>query len=257
MSGGGLEIERKYLLSAVPAAADLAALGAQPARIEQAYLRSSDGWVRRIRRLEAGGQVRHVLTRKRELRGIVREEHEVDLSPGEYRRLLAEADPARRVIRKVRYAIRAGRWTLELDVFAEPPDVVLLEVELEDAEEVPVLPPAIEALVVREVSIESAYTNHHLALRSAGEPDDEEDGPAAGEEDAADALPPSEAARARRRDRDAEAPARKGMRTGLAKQFKQVLDAQARRGREGERPDAESRPATDATRSRRRPKGDR
>jgi len=48
-------------------------------------------------------------------------------------------------------------------------------------------------------------------------------------------LPPAEAARARRRDRDAEAAARKGMRTGLAKQFKQVLDAQARRGRPGGR----------------------
>ena len=45
-------------------------------------------------------------------------------------------------------------------------------------------------------------------------------------------LPPSEAARERRRDRDAEAHARAGMKTGLAKQFKQVLDSQAKRGRE-------------------------
>jgi hypothetical protein len=45
-------------------------------------------------------------------------------------------------------------------------------------------------------------------------------------------LTPAEAARARRRDRDAEAAAREGMRTGLAKQFKQVLDEQARRAAE-------------------------
>ena len=44
-------------------------------------------------------------------------------------------------------------------------------------------------------------------------------------------LPPSEAARARRRDRDADASARAGMKTGLAKQFKQVLDAQLKRAR--------------------------
>jgi hypothetical protein len=44
-----------------------------------------------------------------------------------------------------------------------------------------------------------------------------------------DQIPPSEAARARRRDRDAEAQARAGMRTGLAKQFKQVLDTQRKR----------------------------
>jgi hypothetical protein len=50
-------------------------------------------------------------------------------------------------------------------------------------------------------------------------------------DDPAEDLPPAEAARARRRDHDAAAPERSGMRTGLAKQFKQVLDAQARRGR--------------------------
>ncbi len=50
-------------------------------------------------------------------------------------------------------------------------------------------------------------------------------------DDPADDLPPAEAARARRRDHDAAAPERSGMRTGLAKQFKQVLDAQVRRGR--------------------------
>ncbi len=44
-----------------------------------------------------------------------------------------------------------------------------------------------------------------------------------------DELPPAEAARERRRDRDAEARTRAGMRTGLAKQFKQVLDVQRRR----------------------------
>jgi hypothetical protein len=46
-----------------------------------------------------------------------------------------------------------------------------------------------------------------------------------------DDLPPSEAARDRRRDRDAEAAARAGMRSGLGKQFKQVLDSQAKRGK--------------------------
>jgi hypothetical protein len=45
-------------------------------------------------------------------------------------------------------------------------------------------------------------------------------------------LPAPEAARDRRRDRASGAKAREGMRTGLAKQFKQVLDAQLRRARE-------------------------
>ncbi len=54
-----------------------------------------------------------------------------------------------------------------------------------------------------------------------------------------DEVPPAEAAREKRRDREARARARAGMRTGLAKQFKQVLDTQAKRAREDERPDAD------------------
>jgi hypothetical protein len=54
-----------------------------------------------------------------------------------------------------------------------------------------------------------------------------------------DALPPSEAERERRRDHDAEARSRAGMRTGLAKQFKQVLDTQRRRAEETDFPPRE------------------
>ena len=47
-------------------------------------------------------------------------------------------------------------------------------------------------------------------------------------------LPPAEAARDRRRDHDLRAAEREGMRTGLAKQFKQVLDLAAKRARQDE-----------------------
>ena len=92
----GLEIERKYLLADAPAASDLAALGARQVLIEQVYLRTEDEWVRRVRRTDRGGTVRHVFTRKRDVAGIVREELESDLTAEEYARLMAEADPARR-----------------------------------------------------------------------------------------------------------------------------------------------------------------
>jgi hypothetical protein len=49
-----------------------------------------------------------------------------------------------------------------------------------------------------------------------------------------DDLTPSETARERRRDRAAEAQARAGMKTGLAKQFKQVLDMQVKRAKEAD-----------------------
>ena len=55
----------------------------------------------------------------------------------------------------------------------------------------------------------------------------------------------AEKAREKKRDRDADARARAGMRTGLAKQFKQVLDVQRQRADEVERRE-ESETGTDA-----------
>lgn len=165
MRADGLEIERKYLLDGAPSGADLGALGARARRIEQVYLATSDDWIRRVRRIEVDGRARHVLTRKRDRSGIVREELESEITAQEYERLVVEADPERRAIRKVRHVIPFGRWTLELDVFDEPPGLVLLEVELDDPDEVPDLPPSIAAHVVREVSTEPAYANYNLALR--------------------------------------------------------------------------------------------
>jgi CYTH domain-containing protein len=161
----GMEIERKYLLASAPSDAELATLGARPRRIEQVYLRSRDGWVRRVRKVEDEGRARYVATRKREVAGIVREEHEEDLDAAGYGRALAHADPSRRAIRKVRHVFPFAGHVLELDVFVEPPGLVLLEVELEDASDVPALPPVILARLVREVSLESAYMNHEIALR--------------------------------------------------------------------------------------------
>ncbi len=263
----GIEIERKYLLSRKPSPETLAALGARPKRLEQVYLRQTDDWVRRIRRIEAEGEVRFVETRKRAVRvgasaagsgpgaAATLEELEADLTADAYAALLADADPGRRPIRKVRHVIRWAGWTLELDIFEVPPGLVLLEIEQEVATDVPELPPAIEALRVREVTDEPEYTNHWLARRPAvdvaqgaarerpdrltraadlshalpmPDPDDRD------EPEETEDLPPTEAARDRRRDHDAGAAKRAGMRTGLAKQFKQVLDAQARRGREAE-----------------------
>jgi len=54
----------------------------------------------------------------------------------------------------------------------------------------------------------------------------------AAERDGGDALSPREAARGRRRDRDAGAEARDLMRPGMGKVFKQIQDAQARAAKE-------------------------
>lgn len=163
----GMEIERKYLLAGAPSEVELALLGARPKRIEQVYLRSDDEWVRRVRKVESDGRTRYVATKKREIAGITREEREEELDPLAYERIIREeADPGRRLIRKVRHVFAFAGHVLELDVFVEPAGLVLLEIELEDASEVPSLPPAIAVRLVREVSLEDAYMNHAIALRA-------------------------------------------------------------------------------------------
>lgn len=61
-----------------------------------------------------------------------------------------------------------------------------------------------------------------------------------------DELPPSEAARDRRRDRRARAADSALMRTGTAKVFKQILDRQVKRAEE-EAGDERDRPRDDET----------
>jgi CYTH domain-containing protein len=171
----GVEIERKWLLAAAPSGETLERLGARPKRIEQIYLRGTGGdSARRIRSIEEAGVRTLVLTEKRVLRRAVsggradvREELERELTPAEYDDLLLDADPDRRPIRKTRYVFPYDGHVLELDVFEQPRGLVVLEIELEDEDDRPALPPELE--VIREVSDDSAYLNWNLARRAADE----------------------------------------------------------------------------------------
>jgi len=171
MRTDGLEIERKYLLAGAPTPAELTALGSRPIRMEQRYLRGTAGSpVRRIRRSESNGSVVYTYTEKRNVGGIVREERERAVDAATYDRLLLEVDPDLRPIRKTRHVFEFGGHMLELDVFDEPPGLVLLEIELERADEPePERPPLLR--VIRDVSEEWAYFNVNLArVREDGVP---------------------------------------------------------------------------------------
>ena len=165
----GLEVERKWLLSAPPTISELEALGAKPVEIEQVYLTAgADEGGRRIRRLRTAEGETFVLTEKRG-HGVTREERESAIDGETYASLLADADPTRRPIRKVRQRIAHGRHTIELDVFSDPPDLVLLEVETDaPTDEVDPWPSAIGKLIVREVTDERAYENATLAIVRPG-----------------------------------------------------------------------------------------
>lgn len=164
MHGGGTEIERKWLLDAPPSEAWLAEHGARPLRIEQTYLRRVPGApLGRVRRIDADGGVSHTLTEKRGTSGGlgVREENECELDRAGYERHLADRDPGLGTIRKTRHVCAFEGHTLEIDVFEQPPGLVLLEVELADADERVELPADLP--IVREVTEERAYLNVELA----------------------------------------------------------------------------------------------
>ncbi len=176
-AGAHLEIERVWLLAALPDVEALRANGAtvQPVRIEQGYIAQTAvaaaraGLVGRVRRMEwDDGRVEHWHTIKRGL-GRVREESESRIDAAAFARAWEETAGAR--LRKVRWVVQESGapgsscgLTWEIDQFLDF-DLVLAEAEcqsLAHAESL-VVPSWLAPLVVREVTEEPAYRNSSLA----------------------------------------------------------------------------------------------
>lgn len=168
MSGprDALEIERKYLLDAVP---ELPA-DASACRLEQGYLPApadaagpwSGGRLRRS--TDADGRVVRTQTIK-EGAGLVRRERERTLDEATFAALWP-ATAGRRLV-KTRWTVPADGVAWEIDVF-ESIDLVLAEVELPDADHAPPVPAWLAPRIVREVTDDPAYTNAALAAAPAG-----------------------------------------------------------------------------------------
>jgi adenylate cyclase len=154
------EIERKFVLDEPPDLGRAPLDGARRLAIEQTYLLGDRGTerVRLVR--EEGGPERYVHTAKRRISALTREEDEREVDQEEYLRLLDRRDPGRGTIRKIRYVFPYAGHVFELDVFEQPPGLVLLEVEL-PSEDAPVDLPPFEGL--REVSADARYSNSELA----------------------------------------------------------------------------------------------
>ncbi len=149
-----VEIERKFLLSALPPQADTA-----PAQeIEQGWL-PGERLRERLRRVWDAGGERFFRTIKFGA-GVQRVEIEEETTADLFAALWPHTDGCR--VRKRRHRIADGSLTWEIDVFAER-DLVLAEVEL-PYPETAVEPPAwLEPFVVREVTGDPAYVNLNLA----------------------------------------------------------------------------------------------
>lgn len=156
-----LELERKYLIE-YP---DIALLDKLPncRRVEiiQTYLKSAEGEEIRVRQRGYDGNYIYTQTIKRAVSGLKRVEIERRLNKDEYLRLLMDADPKLRPIRKTRYCLTYENQYFEIDIYPFWNDRAIMEIELSD-ENAPVRFPGFIKLI-KEVTEEENYKNAALA----------------------------------------------------------------------------------------------
>lgn len=156
-----MEIERKFLIE-YPNIKWLESLpNCRKVDIIQTYLVSGNGDELRVRQRGENGSYICFKTRKRLIDGMKRIELEERLSQEEYMRLLMEADPTKRPIRKTRYCLTWDNQYFEIDVYPFWNDRAVAEIELSD-ENTPIRFPK-ELKVIREVTDDPTYKNAALA----------------------------------------------------------------------------------------------
>ena len=166
MNINGFEIERKYLI-AMPDPAFLRQ-HAEPSRIEQTYLLGAENTTERVRKRVYRDKCVYTHTVKRKLNDMRRVEDEREIGEEEYRSLLGQADPSRRVITKTRWVLPWRGQLFEIDIFPFWDDRALMEIELTEENQAVELPPQIR--VLREVTGDRRYTNSSLSREILREP---------------------------------------------------------------------------------------
>ena len=157
-----VEIERKYLLSAMPEFDSIPGESkAERHEVEQGW-NPGDNIRERLRRTVRGSGTAYYRTLKFGS-GLVRTEIEESIDQELFESMWPLTRSRR--IRKIRWLIRDGDRVWELDEFVDR-DLVLLEIELASADETVALPGWAAAVVDREVTDESGFTNYALAGQS-------------------------------------------------------------------------------------------
>lgn len=150
-----IEIERKYLLNALPQFPRTAAI----LEIDQGYL-PGEKLVERLRREQSHeGVVRYFRTVKLGS-GVERIELEDETDQRIFEHLWLLTDGRR--LRKRRYLVPNGDDMWEVDEFVDRP-LVLAELELDRADRKVTIPDWLKPALVRDVTDERQYTNRSLA----------------------------------------------------------------------------------------------
>lgn len=149
------EIERKYLLRGMPAMPPVADV----LEIDQGYL-PGERLVERLRRQRSrDGTVSYFRTVKMGS-GLQRLELEEQTTPAIFEHLWQLTEGRR--LRKRRHLVPADDRYWEIDEFLDR-DLVLAELELDDASRRVTIPDWLQPVLVREVTTEREYTNRSLA----------------------------------------------------------------------------------------------
>ena len=155
------EIERKFLIEYPDISALEKLPNCQRVEIIQTYLTAPDGEESRVRQRGIDGNYIYFQTTKKKVTERKRIEVERRLSKDEYLRLLMDADPACRPIRKTRYCLSFDNQYFEIDVYPFWKDKAILEIELAD-EAAEIRFPA-QVKVLEEVTDDDSYKNASLA----------------------------------------------------------------------------------------------
>lgn len=155
------EIERKFLIEYPDVSALEKLPNCQRVEIIQTYLTAPDGEECRVRQRGIDGNYVYYQTTKKKVTELKRVEVERRLSKDEYLRLLMQADPNYRPIRKTRYCLTFDNQYFEIDVYPFWKDKAILEIELAD-ESAGIRFPA-QVKVIEEVTDDDSYKNASLA----------------------------------------------------------------------------------------------
>lgn len=156
-----MEIERKFLIEYPDVAALEKLPNCQRVEIIQTYLTAPEGEESRVRQRGYNGSYVYFQTTKRAVTGLKRIEVERRLTQDEYLRLLMEADPNCRPIRKTRYCLTHENQYFEIDVYPFWNHQAIVEIEL-SSEDTPIRFPDF-LKIIRDVTDDVTYKNASLA----------------------------------------------------------------------------------------------
>ena len=159
------QCERKFLIDYIDEIG-LASYEPVEQSITQTYLKErAKGTERRTRKVLSNNAISYFYSEKRPISPVERIENERLLSQKEYLRLSEEVDPEFGSISKRRFCFRYNDRYYTVDTYPICADRAILDVQLNDKDEQPDLPPEIH--VIKEVTGDPNYQGHMISKHQA------------------------------------------------------------------------------------------